>query len=120
MLPKFRKQTGPQKQGPGAVWSTHPCEEILLPFHFQSLQYSGAGVEAIGLNAEALEEVGVEIAQARRTDGIEWEVRPVPEAAAGEEDGNVGRVSNSEPVVRSATSRSGIATSKANSSSDAR
>ena len=52
--------------------------------HLQSLQRSGAGAEAVGFEAEALEEGDVEVAEGRRILRVEGEVLTVLEAAAGE------------------------------------
>ena len=57
---------------------------------FQTAHGAGGGGEAVGFDAELLEHGDVEVRQRVVVLGIEGEVLAVPEAAAGEEDGQVG------------------------------
>ena len=57
--------------------------------HFQSAHGAGGGGEAVGFDAELLEHGDVEVRQRVVALGVEGEVLAVPEAAAGEDDGEV-------------------------------
>ena len=56
----------------------------------QAAHGSGGGGEAVGFDAELLEHGDVEVRQRVVALGVEGEVLAVPEAAAGEDDGQVG------------------------------
>jgi hypothetical protein len=58
--------------------------------HFQPAHGAGGGGEAVGFDAELLEHGDVEVRQRVVALGVEGEVLAVPEAAADEEDGQVG------------------------------
>src|SRR4051812_47499549 len=70
--------------------SLFPCIRFSRsPDRFQSLQRRRARAELLRLDAQPLQHADVEVAQGRRVLGVEAQVLPVPEAAAGEQDGEV-------------------------------